>query len=75
MDTITQTHIEVVERAERLLRDEGPTVAVRVRPEWAVRGFEDLAPTVSVVFGEGDVFNLAAYEAPDLIALGAVELV
>ncbi len=59
-----------------LLRDEGPIVRVRVQSGFVVRAFDDLAPTVPVLFTEYDeIPNLAASEAEELIALGAVEVI
>jgi hypothetical protein len=41
-----------------------------------MQGFDDHAPSVPVLFAEGDVIpNLAADEADRLIAVGAVECI
>jgi hypothetical protein len=58
-----------------LLRDEGPTTHVRVRPGWVLQSRDDHAPTVPRYFlGGQDIPNLDAEEAVHLIAMGAVEI-
>lgn len=59
-----------------LLRNEGPTAAVRVCAGWAIQARDDHAPNVSRVWFEGEeIPNFSAKEAEELIALGAVERV
>jgi hypothetical protein len=59
-----------------LIYNEGPTVAVRVRPGWTLQSRDDLAPDIPVMWGEGEeIPNLAKDEVASLIELGAVELI
>lgn len=57
-----------------LLRDDAPNVAVRVARGVAVRAIDDMAPSVSRLFWEGELIpNLELSEAVTLIAYGLVE--
>ena len=58
-----------------ILRDEAPSVAVRVLPGKTVQTRDDLAPTVSELFFGGQLIpNLDAEQAARLASAGVVEV-
>ncbi len=58
-----------------LLASEGETIDVRISPGFVFWGFDDTAPTIRVLYAEGETLSLAADEAVIGLALGSLELV
>lgn len=58
-----------------LVLDEGPALMVRLRKGYVLRGYDDTAPAIQVLYAEGETLSLAADEAVVGLALGSLELV
>lgn len=57
-----------------LLRDEAPTAHVRVRPGWALRAYDDHAPSIPKFYESGaEIPDFDAVEAAYWVAAGALE--